>query len=142
MADDVPSYGAAFLQVLNIAGNKLSGSIRVQGVPKLRALIANDNAITAVKGATKVRQSSHAVLPCCAPSHVTLPWAPHRDHAHVTRFDALTLLCWSCACGPRRAHEPACHLAARACVSCIMRKPYLTVCLQGSASWPSSTPSF
>ncbi len=47
------------LQVLNIAGNQLSGSIRVQGVPKLRALIANDNAITAVLGAQGCRQCLH-----------------------------------------------------------------------------------
>ena len=37
-------------QVLNVAGNKLSGTLRIKGVPKLRALIANDNEITAVKG--------------------------------------------------------------------------------------------
>ena len=39
------------MQVLNVAANKISGKLRLQGVPKLRALIANDNAITAVKGA-------------------------------------------------------------------------------------------
>ena len=39
------------MQVLNIAGNKISGRLSIHGVPKLRALIANDNAITAVKGA-------------------------------------------------------------------------------------------
>lgn len=37
-------------QVLNVAGNKLRGTLRIRGVPKLRALIANDNEITAVKG--------------------------------------------------------------------------------------------
>ena len=41
------------MQVLNIAGNKISGKLRLHGVPKLRALIANDNAITAVKGADR-----------------------------------------------------------------------------------------
>ena len=47
------SLAMACVQVLNVAGNKLSGKLRLQGVPKLRALIANDNAITAVKGARK-----------------------------------------------------------------------------------------
>ena len=49
------------MQVLNIAGNKISGKLRVQGVPKLRALIANDNAITAIKGAQAMRPQ-HAVV--------------------------------------------------------------------------------
>ena len=38
------------LQVLNVGGNQVSGKLKIQGMPKLRALIANDNAITAVKG--------------------------------------------------------------------------------------------
>lgn len=37
-------------QVLNVGSNKLSGQLRIKGVPKLRALIANGNDITAVKG--------------------------------------------------------------------------------------------
>lgn len=34
-----------------MGGNQVSGKLKIQGMPKLRALIANDNAITAVKGA-------------------------------------------------------------------------------------------
>ena len=45
-------------QVLNLAGNQISGKLKVEGVPKLRALIANDNAITAVKGMLHVHRPS------------------------------------------------------------------------------------
>ena len=49
-------------QVLNVAGNKLVGTLRVKGVPKLRALIANDNDITAVKG-QRAWQSARTLHP-------------------------------------------------------------------------------
>ena len=74
MACRIPSDDAAPLQVLNIAGNQLSGNIRVQGVPKLRALIANDNAITAVKGVQRLSAvPSWATVPCCATSDIAVP---------------------------------------------------------------------
>lgn len=46
-----PNPPHSMLQVLNVGGNQVSGKLKIQGMPKLRALIANDNAITAVKGA-------------------------------------------------------------------------------------------
>ena len=46
-----PEASSPTVQVLNVGGNQVSGKLKIQGMPKLRALIVNDNAITAVKGA-------------------------------------------------------------------------------------------
>jgi hypothetical protein len=65
--------GDGGLQVLNIGGNKLSGLLRIKGVPKLRALIANDNAITVVKGGLSPL-SPHTHMPCeCATQKLGRP---------------------------------------------------------------------
>lgn len=37
-------------QVLNMADNQVSGMVKLRGVPKLRALILTNNAITGVRG--------------------------------------------------------------------------------------------
>ncbi len=97
-----PNVLRGILQVLNIAGNQLSGSIRVQGVPKLRALIANDNAITAVKGA------QGWVMPLCSAVQArTLRFrlAARRTHTHVKRVDALSSL-RHFVCSAFRAQPP------------------------------------
>eukprot|EP00208_Stichococcus_sp_RCC1054_P003893 CAMPEP_0206144720 /NCGR_PEP_ID=MMETSP1473-20131121/25013_1 /ASSEMBLY_ACC=CAM_ASM_001109 /TAXON_ID=1461547 /ORGANISM="Stichococcus sp, Strain RCC1054" /LENGTH=328 /DNA_ID=CAMNT_0053540631 /DNA_START=406 /DNA_END=1388 /DNA_ORIENTATION=- len=58
----LPPLDIPELQVLNIAGNKIRGTLRVKGVPKLRALIANDNELTTVKGLGRLPELNTLVV--------------------------------------------------------------------------------
>ena len=75
-----------YAQVLNISHNQISGKLRLKGFPALCALIANDNAITDLKG---------RIPECHPPSFVVqgqiqkcfMPTSsPYRQHSLASHF--------------------------------------------------------
>lgn len=72
-------------QVLNMADNQVSGMVKLRGVPKLRALILTNNAITGIRGVPPVMtaQSSidHHTASTADPDHRSLKPSPLRCRA-------------------------------------------------------------
>lgn len=62
VSDLAPLRGAATLEVLNVAHNALEGKLAVGRLSGLKALIANDNALTALGGLERCRQLNTLVL--------------------------------------------------------------------------------
>jgi hypothetical protein len=48
-------------QVLNLADNQVSGMVKLRGVPKLRALILTNNAITGIRGVPSVMTAQASI---------------------------------------------------------------------------------